>query len=42
MIDTLTANMIVFPVYFTFEDDDMLTWYSLLAKNDARVKDIVV
>lgn len=42
MIDTLTSNVIVFPVYFAFENDDMLTWYALLAKNDARVQDIVV
>lgn len=42
MIDTLTGNKIVFPVYFTFEDDDLLSWYNYLLKNDARVKDIVV
>ena len=42
MIDTLTSNVIVFPVYFTFESDDLLSWYSLLAKKDARVQDVVV
>ena len=42
MIDALTGNLIVFPVYFTFENDDLLSWYSLLAKKDLRVKDIVV
>ena len=42
MIDTLTGNMIVFPVYFAFENDELLNWYSMLARKDAKVKDVVV
>ena len=42
MIDTLTGNLIVFPVYFAFENDDLLSWYSMLARKDARVRDVVV
>ena len=40
--DALTTNLIGYPVYFAFESDDLLTWYSLLAKKDARTEDLTV
>ena len=40
--DALTATRSVYPVYFTFESDDLLVWYDLLSKKDARLDDLVV
>mmetsp|Transcript_11892 Transcript_11892/g.15150 ORF Transcript_11892/g.15150 Transcript_11892/m.15150 type:complete len:88 (+) Transcript_11892:304-567(+) len=40
--DMLTMSRIVYPVYFTYENDDLLHWYDLLAKKDSRLDNLVV
>lgn len=41
-VETMTTNLITYPVYFTFETDDILTWYSLLAKQEPSLDNLVV
>ena len=35
-------SRVPYPVYFTFENDDLLVFYDLLAKEDERLNDLVV
>ena len=38
--DALAAQLIAYPVYFTYETDELLVWYDLLTKKDARLDEI--
>jgi len=40
--EELTTSRVAYPVYFTFENDDLLVFYDLLAKKDDRLDDLVV
>ena len=40
--DALTNSLVGFPVFFTFESDDLLTWYNLLLRKDPRVDDLAI
>ena len=30
--DALSSNLISYPVYFTFESDELLSWYKMLER----------
>ena len=41
--DIMTSQSVQFPVFFTFETKELLTWYSMLANNEKRaISDLVL
>ena len=40
--EALTTTKVPYPVYFTFETDELLVFYDLLSKSDDRLNDLAI